>query len=132
MSPLRIPVRPVQCSAARIPDEFADHPQSIPHRQAVESGREVDIVGNQQRFAAIYANYEPLMPRSVTIVGQNAGNRPSRVDPGTIASRLVLLRRSVATIQRRLRGRKIALEVRSGKRHQQRQTCANPRAPQAM
>ena len=72
----RIVVRPVQQTALRIPLIFAHQGQAVPRLQAGEARGQVDIVSHQQRGAAIGADDEALMPRSVTIIGQYAGNCP--------------------------------------------------------
>jgi hypothetical protein len=87
---------------------------------------------NQQRLTVIFANYEALMPRSITIVCQNADHDASGAELSPVAAHGPLLWRSIATIRRGLDGCGPGPEEAADHRQQQRAARADPCAPQAM
>src|SRR6185436_6195682 len=85
--PLGVATCPVHQSSLGVPDIFAPnlHWDSRPQR---DSFRKIDVVADEKRRPVVSLDQEPLMPRSLLVVGEKLNNRSARFEK---KARLLLL-----------------------------------------
>lgn len=76
-------MRPVDETAEIVPLVHTAHVHSIAHAQR-DAFREIDVVCNQQRLAVADIDNEPLVPRAIVIIGQQASHEAGHFDPLTV------------------------------------------------
>lgn len=73
-------VGPVDEASLLIPDILAVETHGVAFPDAVDAGRKVDIVLHEHREALIHPDDEPLVPGTLTIVGQRARHNAFTLD----------------------------------------------------
>lgn len=80
MSSVRIMMGPVDHPTLSVPFVLARKGYLISHSQAIDPGRNVNIMGDKHRVARLQAHNKPLVSGTFIVIGKNLGHGASLQD----------------------------------------------------